>query len=813
MNLLFDLRYALRRLGKAPAFTALAVLVLAVGLGLAVYIYTFLKVTFYEQLPFADSDRLVFVEREVNQRKWCCSTVSPFTYQYLQENQTSFDQFGALRVFSWVNFSDGQNTARPWSAYTTASLFDTLQVKPLLGRTLQAEDDRPGAPKVAVISYSLWQNVYEGRNDVLGTVARIQGEAHTIVGVMPEGFNFPVRHELWLPLQLERQVEPVAGQGLTLFGKYHATTDLNAANIELKGLMSQLADEYPDFYGEMSVAAWPVSRLFFASAEILIFLMTAAAVAILLLVCFNIGNLLLARANENVREVAIRSALGAPRLRLMQQTLSESLLLCVAGGLLGLLLAHLGLTATQPLMEKLFGFPAPFWWQFDLRAGGVTMMILATLVTWLLAGMLPAWRASGVKCNTVLKDGNKGGISRGTNRLTSLLVYLQIALSSVFVSLAISWVINLIELMETDYGVDPDHYITGHIILTQNDYPDRASREAYFDELSRQLTAQPGIVAASAAQALVGSRTAQQQYTLADQDLQTEEGYPAKSVIAVANNYFEVVDVALPEGRAFNKGDTEQSQAVVIVDASFTEKMWPGESALGKRIQLNPKSDSEWLTIVGVTAHIVQTPSFGNAGEQSAFYRPFSQAVPMDGVIPLIAKVEGDPARYDQAVKDAVANTDAMVPVDALWTLNHRLKQQLNGFTLFTQLFAIFGTLALLLAACGIYSIMSRSITLRTHEMGIRRALGASNTAIVRLLLWQGTKQLLVGLIVGLGLSVLLALKTTFSDTVDTAELVLNTLQIFAAVAVILGSVVYTASYLPARRAVALEPSAALHYE
>lgn len=813
MNLLFDLQYAFRRLSKSPGFTAMAVLVLAIGLGLSVYIYTFLKVAFYEKLDFPGADRLVYIEREVNQQKWCCSTVSPFTYQYLQENLTGFEEFGALRIFSWVNFSDGDNAARPWSAFVTSSLFKTLQVQPLLGRTLQPKDDRPGAEKVAVISYQLWQDFYAGRADIIGAVARIHGEPHSIVGVMPEGFSFPVRHELWLPLQLQYQAQPIAGEGLTLFGRLDSETSLETANGEIKALMQHLAQDHPDFYGNISASAWPASRLFFASAEVLIFLMSSAAIAILLLVCFNVGNLLLARANENIREVAIRSALGAPRFRLMRQTLTESFLLSIAGGVVGLLLAQLGLSITQPVMETLFGFPAPFWWQFELRAGGVWVAVLTVLVTWLLAGLLPAWRASGVNCNAVLKDGNKGGVSKGSNRLTSVLVYLQIALSSVFVSLAIGWVVMLVELIETDYGINPQHYITGHIILPISDYPDQRSRTEYFEELSRRLVEEPGIIAASAASALVGSRTPPQSYTLADRDLDSSEGYPTKSVIAVAENYFDVMDVAFLEGRGFNRDDTLESRQVVIVDQHFAEKMWPDETALGKRIQLEPKTNGEWLTVVGVISHIVQIPTVGGRGDQTAFYRPFSQAIPLSGVIPMIAKVEGDPASYDQAVRNAVMKTDSLVPVDALWTLQYRLSQQFNGFTLFTKLFAIFGALALLLAACGIYSITSRAIVLRTHELGIRRALGASNHSVVRLLMWQGSKQLIVGLTVGLVLSLVLALKTAVGDTVDTVDILLDTLQVFAAVAIILGTVVYTASFLPARRAVALEPSEALHHE
>ncbi|RYZ84486.1 MAG: FtsX-like permease family protein, partial [Moraxellaceae bacterium] len=315
----------------------------------------------------------------------------------------------------------------------------------------QAEDDIPGAPKVAVLSYKLWQEVFSGDANAIGKMAKVQGENYTIVGVMPEGFMFPVQHELRLPLQLEYASAPPEGlnsSNVFMFGRMRANESIESADMSMRNLIRQIASEFPNTYhpkGE--IKSWPMSRLFFQGDYRLIFLMSGAAIAILLLVVFNVGNMLLARANESVREIAIKSALGVPRLALMQQTLSESFILCLVGAVFGVIFAYAGLQVIEANMQTITSFPPPFWWEFDIHLKGLLVIAGVTFVTWLATGIIPAWRASGVDCINVLKDGNKGGASKVNNKLAHVLVCLQIAISSILISMALGNAIKLSRML------------------------------------------------------------------------------------------------------------------------------------------------------------------------------------------------------------------------------------------------------------------------------------------------------------------------------------------------------------------------------
>ena len=589
MDMLYELKRSLVRLSKAPGFSALAIIVIAVGLGLSLFITTFLSVIFFDKLDFPDADKLVYITHSENNQIVCCRTTDAYTYQYIQTHQESFDSVGGFKLLQWVNLTNGKNSARPWAGYTTSSLFDTLQIKPILGRTLQLEDDIPGAPKVAVLSHKLWQDVFVGDANVVGSTVKVQGENYTVVGVMPKGFMFPIQHELWLPLQLENASAPIEelnNSKVFMFGRLHTNESIDSAHIATQNLIQQIAMEFPDTYHPKgAIAIWPMNRLFFQSDDKLIFLMSGAAIAILLLVVFNVGNMLLARANESIREIAIKSALGVPRFALMQQTLSESFILCVVGAVFGVIFAYVGLQVTEANMQTITSFPPPFWWEFDMEPKNLLIVAGITLVTWLATGIIPAWRASGVDCINVLKDSNKGGSSKVNNKLAHVLVCLQIAISSFLIAMALGTAIKLHRMLVVDYGIDTENYITGHVILPIVDYPTREARIQYFDELHRQLEDQLGIDAASSASHLVGETSWELvSFNLLDRDLTTKDELPTQSVITVDKNYFEVIGAELLDGRFFESSDTESTPQVVIVSDEFAKKMWPnGTSQVRER--------------------------------------------------------------------------------------------------------------------------------------------------------------------------------------------------------------------------------------
>ena len=812
-----ELPRAWRRLSMNPGFSLLAVTIFSVGIGLSVYVYTFMDVLFYKKLDFPGAERMAFIERQVDGQQWCCGTIDPYTFQHLDKNQTTFEDFGALRIFTWVNFTNEKNSARPWTAYTTPSMFEMLEVEPVIGRTLRPEDDVPGASKVVVIGYDIWQQVYDGKEDVLGQPALIQGIAHTVVGVMPQDFKFPVKHDMWIPLQGEKVTEPSSDWStrVIMFGKLKPGQTFETANAELASLVGQLENEHPDFYGDFTVAAWPTTLLFVQNAFAIKFLLIGTSIAIMFLVCFNIGNVLIARANENIKEVAIRSALGAPRFVLMQQVLAESLILCAAGAGMGILFAGISLAATQVVMLSIFGAPSPFWYDFSLSLNSVIFVIFATIFAWLAAGLFPAWKASGVNCNEALKDANKGGGGKGSNRLTGVLVTLQIFISSVLVSVAVDSVLGVRKQLSTEFGVNTSEYITGHVLLTEVEYPTMESRLQYFDELTGEMESEYGVIASSAASFLVGDSSFAQTYNIEESDLAIEGKYPDLNVITVQDNYFKTLGLEVISGRDFEISDNQDSPAVGLIGADFAERLWPGESPLGKRIQISPRDNGEWVTVVGVIPFLRQSPPQRFDDERGTVYRPFAQTLSLgDAVLRMIARVEGDPANYSEAVQSAARRTDARVAVDALWTLDERINMTTTGNRLIASMFTIFGTISVLLAAFGIYSMSSRAAVLRTHEFGIRRALGSTDGRIVSLLILRGIKHLFIGLSLGLLASMfLLTALMPNGDEFDVKLAVINTLVAFGGVSAIITVTVLVASLVPARRAVALQPAEALHHE
>jgi predicted permease len=467
-------------------------------------------------------------------------------------------------------------------------------------------------------------------------------------------------------------------------------------------------------------------------------------------------------------------------------------------------------------MLSIFGAPSPFWYDFSLSLNSVVFVILATIFAWLAAGLLPAWKASGVNCNDALKDANKGGGGRASNRLTGVLVTLQIFISSVLVSVAVDSVLGLRKQLSTEFGVDTSEFITGHVLLTEVEYPTMESRLQYFDRLSEEMESEHGVIASSAASFLVGDSSFSQTYNIEETDLAVDGRYPDANVITVQDNYFETLGLEVISGRDFDASDTRDAPAVGIIGADFAEELWPGESPLGKRIQINPKENGEWVTVVGVIPFLRQSPPQRFDWSQGTVYRPFAQTLALnDAILRIIARVEGDPANYSEAVKNAAQRTDARVAVDALWTLDKRINMTTTGNRLIASMFTIFGVISVLLAAFGIYSMSSRAAVLRTHEFGIRRALGSTDGQIVRLLILRGLKHLVIGLSLGLmgALVMFTALLPNGASQIDTELVVGNTLIAFGGVSAIISVTVLVASLVPARRAVALQPSEALHYE
>lgn len=787
-------------------FSLIVISIYAIGLALILYLFTFVKVVFYSTLDIQGGDRLVFIEKQADGNKWCCNTVDPFALDYIEKQQTSFEAIGALRIMKWVNFSHGQNASRPWTAEINSSALQMLNTQPLFGRLIQPSDELPGAENVALLSYDLWQEVFLGAQDAVGKDVIVQGKNYKVIGVMGEGFAFPVQHKLWLPLKKEYATGPMHdwAKNVTVVARYSQDSSIESLNIELDNMAGELRNMFDDYYDGISLAAWPTTRIFFQTEDEMIMVGTLISLFILLLVAFNVGNLLLTRENERIRDTSILRALGARSHQILKQNLSESLLLSLIGLSLALIFAGPVLSVLHANMLSISPF-IPFWWDFKLSVGSALLLLFITLLIWFISSLVPALIVNNINFNEVLKSSNKLGVNSSASTFSTFFVYIQIALTATLMSVAFTNIAEFKALVDVDDGIEAADFIAGNVILTGSEYNNRPARLNYIENFKRNLRNHPGVSAATAATYIVGEANlgGRLNFKIADRDVKDFDGkYPVQSVISVDYEYFSVLDIDVISGRMFNKEDTGESDAVVIVSELFAKKWWPGESAIGKQIQLSPENNGEWLTIVGVIPHILQDGPW--TPETTVLYRPFSQSLQVDEqVIKVVGKVSENYETASRALIEGAQKTDVNITVDNINTIDKTLSGKLNYMNFMVQTFSVCAILSLLLSSAAIFALKMRSITSRTSELGILRALGCKDAKLINKILIESIIQLSVSLILGLAISVYLKFNV-FSDSMlqpsTQWELLLSQLGIYVVVAIILIFVVLLSSYIPTKR-------------
>ena len=813
----FDLRYTLRLLGKSPGFTALCVLVIALALGLALTIYVLVSNQGLKPIPIPNGERYVahqFIDTKHKQTLWG-DRFGPYTVETILQQSNSYEFIGAAFLHGSVTLSDGEITEAPFGTVITPRLLQLTGVVPLMGRNLLDSDALPEAEPVALIGHTLWQNYYAGRKDIIGHRSRVDGKMHTIVGVMPEGFAYPLDHHLWKPLQFPIDSKPGANElYLTPIGILKEGVSIEQATSELETIIANLANEYPDEYKNHSAKVVPY--VFSASANnwtTMNAVMLGAAVIILLLACLNVGNLLLVRANERTQELVIRSALGGTRGRIIQQVLMESFVICIAGGALGIWLGTYGAQFIQYQTEVVVGSSyLPFWMAFEISSEMIALAILATLFIWLLAGGIPAWRASNLEINTALSGGGKGVTGKGSNKVAKTLVATEVICSFFLLVLSGAFVSAVHFSNQIDLGVSTENSVTGFVRLEGEKYEQDINKYQYFKNLTTALNDDPRIINATLTSALPGMSFWTTHFTVDDRDLKIKGEYPEQILIPVAANYFQSMDVALVAGRHFSESDNEDSLAVTIVEQSFAEKMWSQQSALGKRIQVNPDKekyevDQQWLTIVGVIKHIDQGQSFQRYRSMTSLYLPLAQETPIFSHF--VVKFSEQPKQFEKLIKHIASRVDRDIPVKRVRSLGDSLFLNTKILQTLSELFVVVALIALVLAGTGIYGVVSRTVLLRTHEMGIRRSLGFTDSDTIRLFLRQGLFYLLAGALIGGGGAVV----ASYLLTAEFPNLLDYIFSIVIIITLLMSALVLLACYLPARKMVAMEPAAALHYE
>jgi len=806
-NLLQDLRFAFRMLARKPGFTVVAVVIMALGIGANTAIFSLVRAVLLRPLPFYEPNRLVMVWEDASFIGFPHNTPAPANYADWKANNEVFEDMAALDMHSFNLIGDGE--PQKVQAYgVSPEFFPLLGVTPALGRVFRPEEDSPEANPVVIISHRLWQSRYGGDGDIVGRDILLNSDKHTVVGVMPAGFQFLQSYiGLWVPLKMPK--EEMANRDshfLQVVARTKPGVTLDQAQTNVKTIMAGISRDYPDSAGRIGAYVVPLSEELTGETRRPLVLLLVAVGFVLLIACANLANLLLSRAIGRSKEIAVRTALGARRSRLVRQLLTESIVLSSAGGAGGMLVAVWSFSFLQQLI------PPGLTLFADLRVDPTVLVFTFALsvVTGIIFGLAPAIQASKTDLNEALKQGGgRTTLSAGNRRLQSAMVVGEVALAMVLLVGAGLLIKTFARLRGQYEGLRPESVLTVRTQLPEEKYQEPARRIAFYDQVLERVGALPGVVSA-------GYTTSVPLEWKGGTNGITIEGRPVEPGVIydanyrqVSEDYFKAMGVALREGRYFSETDAGQAMLVAIINETMAREFWPNENALGKRFKLGgPESRRPWLTIVGVVADVRQMGA--DAPVKAEMYKPYKQAAtqffaPRD----LVIRTSVSPTSLSSAVVAKVHEVDPDQPVSNIRTMEQVLGEEIQLRKTGSTLLAFFAALAMLLAALGIYGVLSYFVTQRTPEFGVRMALGAQTGDILRLVLKRGMGLALAGVAIGLAASfVLTRLMASLLFEVSASDP-----ATFGLIAVVLAGVAFLSCYIPARRAAKVDPMAALRYE
>ena len=801
-NTLRDISYSTRVLLKNYPFTIVVVLTLALGIGANTAIFSFANGILLRPLPYPQSDRLAVLDETALKRGVDSMSVSYPNFLDWREQNTVFQDIGLHFGTSRFALSGAGEPVEIRGSRVTQGLFEILRVSPVLGRTFTADEDRPDQDAVVILGYELWQKNFGGDPNILGQKLVLSNRPRTIVGVMPRGFRFPEVSELWVPMALTPQMFTRTDHGLNAVARLKDGVTFEEAQAEMHNIAARIEQQNPVTNEGLGVKVMSLHENLAGDYREALLILLGVVGCVLLVACVNVANLMLARATARQKEFALRSALGASRWRIVRQLLIESLWLAVVGGAIGFALS---LWALHLLLKAIPG-QLPFWMNFgiDLRVLAFTLGI--TLLTGLIFGAVPALQTSRVDLNDTLKEGGRGAIGfRGRSR--SLLVVTEIALSLVLLVGAGLMIQSFLRLRQVNIGVDSRNIFTATVILPQAKYKADEQRTTFFKQLVEHLRNIPGVDAAGATGTLPLSGNNWGRSL-------TVEGYPVMSVgtapiiqhTVVTPGYFRTMGITLLAGRDFTDADTADGPDVTIVDERLAHHYWPNENAVGKRVRFGPPEDNEpWHTIIGVVRTVRHQRMQEDTRE--SVYLPHLK-IPIN-YLTIVARTTADPHDLTAAVRREVAQIDPDQPVSEIATMEEVVAESIWQPRLYATLFAVFAGGALVLALIGIYGVMAFLVQMRTHEIGVRMALGATARDVFKLIVGRGMKLTLFGIVIGvagaIGLTRLmhsLLFNTSATDPFT-----------FIGISVLLSLAAFLACYIPARRAAKVDPLSALRYE
>src|ERR1700736_5258718 len=826
-----DVRVGLRVLFKEKSFCVLAVLVLGLGIGGATTQFTVVNAIVLRGFSFPHPEQLMSMglidpQASAQNNNFGFGNIpTAQDYEDLHAAQQSFVQTAGYLSGSTINLTYKNNPQRYPAAYVTEDIFKIIGVSPIMGRDFTADDNKPGAEKVTILSHEIWQRDFSGDPNIVGQGVRINGKAATVIGVMPPNFKFPFSEQLWVPLYNEFPPKP---RGELLIGANNAApavmgrlkpgVSIDQANAEFVGLPRHLAQDNPKTNATLtSASVQPLLRAMTGVQQRQqVWAMLGAVIVVLLIACVNVMNMQFGRAALRAKELAIRGALGATRWRIVRQMLTESFVVAAFGAVAGVMLAYWAVDMLVRAINAL-PFPPPYWVQFKIDGPVLLFTVAITLMATIVSGLVPALLSSRGNAAEIMKEGGRGNSNRLVNVITRVLVVAQIALTAGLLIAATLEIKSIRNQMKLDYGYDENAVYAARMALMEGAYPSEDARQGFFKRAVRSLRVNPQFAFAAMSSRFRMTFDGQGQYEVDGQNYLTDRDRPRGNFESVSDNYFSTLGLKILEGRDFTVDDADSMQPVAIVNASFARKYWGNQSALGHQVRIfNPGQPAPGRTTVGVVPDTLMQGPFDQQTESVGFYMPLLGASPAPQFCTILARPRtGQRAdTLGPALSRAVAEVDSNLPTYFAGTPGRFHNEILSGNRIIATLFTIFGIVAFILSAVGLYGVMSFSVNQRTQEFGIRMALGADAARIFRMVMTQGAWQLAIGLVLGAG-GVALLLGVVAAAALKNILFKVNVLDptIYFAVAGLLTLVAAVSCFVPARRATRVDPMVALRYE
>jgi putative ABC transport system permease protein len=814
--MLNDLRFAFRLLLKNPAFTAVAIVAIALGIGANTAVLSLVNALLIRPLPYRDPARIVLMLEHFRAQHLDAIPVSAPEFVDYQTNCRSFDKMAVFQPGTF-NFAGGDRPERIFGAVGSADLFNVLGVVPIRGRVFEAADCTAGHDDVLIISERLWKNRFNSDPQTIGSKIIANGRSFTIVGVMPASFEFPIplfgiqgaqfgeRADVWQPLAFTAQELKIRySRGYAIVARLAHRVSAKQAQAELDTVTATMRKNYPDNYPKddsFGITAFPLNEVVLGPMKPLLLILLAAVFLVLLIACANLTTMMLARAASREREMGIRVALGASRWRLLRQVLVESVFLSLCGGIAGVLLGIWGLD----LLKRIGTQTVPRLGEVNLDWHVLIATFAIAVGTGIIFGLVPGLVSGDPNLTETLKEGGRG-LSSGArrNRLRQALVIAEVALALVLLTSAGLLIKSFVQLQNVDAGFNPRHVLTMEISLPALTYTDNASKARFYNEAQKRIASIPGIKNAGFTNILPMSGTnSDSSFSIEGRTSDDKNPSPDEEFRQVSPGYFEAMEISLLRGRQFRESDNADAPPVTIIDVALAKRYWPNEDAIGKRINIGASVMKEkWATIIGIVGNVRHRGLDYDALPE--YYMPITQTPNSQAV--LVVRSAQDAGSLSSAVRSALREVDPAQPIAHVRTLEQVVADSVAPRRLSIWLLGLFAAIALALASIGIYGVMSFLVVQRTHELGVRMALGAQRHDILRLVVGHAAKLVLTGTAIGL----VFAFAFTHLLAAMLYHVSPHDLTTFGLVTVVLGAIGLVASYIPTSRLIRTDPMLAL---